>query len=148
MGFNVLGYQSHLLQRCHPACGHEGSSHLSPVLTLRFFYRDASSALLQLVNQWLNGIAKVYPMLIYLSIYINFTTYHRIPLNPLHCMPSHPISSRPDDLQVHTHRVLVDSNGAVPAGEVVEQSVLVPGFFPESHVLVPKTPLRLLPNVV
>ena len=22
MGLNVLGYQSHLLQRCHPACGH------------------------------------------------------------------------------------------------------------------------------
>ena len=35
MGLNVLGYQSHLLQRCHPAgpaCGHEGFSHLSPVL--------------------------------------------------------------------------------------------------------------------
>ena len=38
----------------HPACGHKGSSHLSPVHALRFFYRDASSALLQLVNQWLN----------------------------------------------------------------------------------------------
>ena len=38
----------------HPACGHKGSSHLSPVHTLHFFYRDASSALLQLVNQWLN----------------------------------------------------------------------------------------------
>ena len=38
----------------HPACGHEGSSHLSPVHALQFFYRDASSALLQLVNQWLN----------------------------------------------------------------------------------------------
>ena len=36
MGLDVLGYQSHLLQRCHPACGHEGSSHLSPVLALRF----------------------------------------------------------------------------------------------------------------
>ena len=23
MGLNVLGYQSFLLQRCHPACGHE-----------------------------------------------------------------------------------------------------------------------------
>ena len=34
MGFNVLGYQSHLLQGCHSACGHEGSSHLSPVLAL------------------------------------------------------------------------------------------------------------------
>ena len=38
----------------HPACGHKGSSHLSPVHALRFFYRDASSALLQLVNQRLN----------------------------------------------------------------------------------------------
>ena len=38
----------------HPACGHIGSSHLSPVYALLFFYRDASSALLQLVNQWLN----------------------------------------------------------------------------------------------
>ena len=38
----------------HPACGHKGSSHLSPVHALQFFYRDASSALLQLVSQWLN----------------------------------------------------------------------------------------------
>ena len=38
----------------HPACGHKGSSHLSPVHALQFFYRDASSALLQLVNHWLN----------------------------------------------------------------------------------------------
>ena len=38
----------------HPACGHKGSSHLSPVHALQFFYRDASSALLQLVNQGLN----------------------------------------------------------------------------------------------
>ena len=38
----------------HPACGHKGSFHLSPVHALQFFYRDASSALLQLVNQWLN----------------------------------------------------------------------------------------------
>ena len=37
----------------HPACGHKGSSRLSPVHALQFFYRDASSALLQLVNQWL-----------------------------------------------------------------------------------------------
>ena len=36
----------------HPACGHKGSSHLSPVHALQFFYRDASSALLQLVNQF------------------------------------------------------------------------------------------------
>ena len=38
----------------HPACGHKGSSHLSPVHALHFFYRDASSTILQLVNQWLN----------------------------------------------------------------------------------------------
>ena len=38
----------------HPACGHKGSSHLSPVHALQFFYRDASSALLQLVSQRLN----------------------------------------------------------------------------------------------
>ena len=38
----------------HPACGHKGSSHLSlPGSRLTNFYRDASSALLQLVNQWL-----------------------------------------------------------------------------------------------
>ena len=29
MGLNVLGYQFHLLQHCHPVCGHEGYSHLS-----------------------------------------------------------------------------------------------------------------------
>ena len=34
----------------HPACGHKGSSHLSQAHALHFFYRDASSALLQLVN--------------------------------------------------------------------------------------------------
>ena len=38
----------------HPACGHKGSSHLSLVHALQFVYRDASSAVLQLVNQWLN----------------------------------------------------------------------------------------------
>ena len=37
MGLKVLGYRSHLLQRCHPACGHEGSSHLSAVLALWVF---------------------------------------------------------------------------------------------------------------
>ena len=37
----VLGYHINLLKCYHPACGHEGSSHLSPVLDLRFFYRDA-----------------------------------------------------------------------------------------------------------
>ena len=39
MGLNVLGYQSHLLQRCHPACGHYGYSHLSPVLAYVFLSR-------------------------------------------------------------------------------------------------------------
>ena len=38
----------------HPARGHKGSSHLSPVHALQCFYRDASSPLLQLVNEWLN----------------------------------------------------------------------------------------------
>ena len=37
MDFNVLGYQSHPLQRYHPACGREGSFHLSLVFTLRVF---------------------------------------------------------------------------------------------------------------
>ena len=37
MGLNVLGYLSLLLQSCHPACGDEGSSHLSPVLALHDF---------------------------------------------------------------------------------------------------------------
>ena len=54
IGLNVLGYRSHLLQRCHPACGHEGSSHLSPVPRLMNFYCDVSTALLQLFNQWFN----------------------------------------------------------------------------------------------
>ena len=34
MSINVLCYQSHLLQRCHPFCGHEGLSYLSPVFAL------------------------------------------------------------------------------------------------------------------
>ena len=38
MNLSVLGYQSHLLQRCHPTCGHEGSFHLSQVLALRTFF--------------------------------------------------------------------------------------------------------------
>ena len=52
----IIGYQSHLLQSCRPACGHEGSSHLSSVLALRFlfFYHEASSALSRLVNQRLD----------------------------------------------------------------------------------------------
>ena len=37
----------------HPACGLKGSSHLSPVHALQFFYRDASSALLH--NSSTNG---------------------------------------------------------------------------------------------
>ena len=54
MGPDVLGYQSHLVQRCHPACAHEGSSQLSPILAFRFFYRGAISAQIQLVSQWLS----------------------------------------------------------------------------------------------
>ena len=39
----------------HPAWGLKGSSRISPRFApYNFFYRDASSALLQLVNQWLN----------------------------------------------------------------------------------------------
>ena len=53
MDLSVLGYdQSHLLQRSHPACwGHQGSSHFSPALPYDLFYRDASSALLYIVNR-------------------------------------------------------------------------------------------------
>ena len=29
MGLNELGYQSHVLQHCHPTCGHEASSYLT-----------------------------------------------------------------------------------------------------------------------
>ena len=41
---------------CHPTCGHEGSVHLSPVITLRSFIAMlcSSTLFLQLVNQWLN----------------------------------------------------------------------------------------------
>ena len=52
---DVLGYHSNLLQSCHPNpayCGHEGSSHLSPVLAISFFYRDARQTLLHLAYQW------------------------------------------------------------------------------------------------
>ena len=41
ISISVLGYHINLLKCYHPACGHEGSSHLSPVLALRFFYRNA-----------------------------------------------------------------------------------------------------------
>ena len=59
MGLSSFSFSSNSLiadgpHHYHPACGHKGSSHLSPVHALQFFYRDASSALLQLVNQWLN----------------------------------------------------------------------------------------------
>ena len=43
-----------IVQRCHPTACCEGSSYLSQVLFLYVFYRDASSALLQLVNKILN----------------------------------------------------------------------------------------------
>ena len=45
----------------HPACGHKGSSHLSLVHALHFFCRDASSALLQLVNQWFEFYLLTFP---------------------------------------------------------------------------------------
>ena len=57
IGFLFLSFISLIADgphHCHPACGQKVSSHLSPVHALQFFYRDASSALLQLVNQWLN----------------------------------------------------------------------------------------------
>ena len=52
--FSLISFIADGPDHYHPACGHTGSSHLSPVHALQFFYRDASSALLQLVNQWLN----------------------------------------------------------------------------------------------
>ena len=52
--FSFISLIADGLHHYHPACGHKGSSHLSPVHALQYFYRDASSALLQLVNQWLN----------------------------------------------------------------------------------------------
>ena len=54
LSFSFISLIADRPHRYHPACGHKGSSHLSPVHALQFFYRDASSALLQLVNQWLN----------------------------------------------------------------------------------------------
>ena len=51
MGLNVLGYQSHRLQRC------QWSRRIFPNFPgsrLMNFYRDARSALLHLVNQWLS----------------------------------------------------------------------------------------------
>ena len=55
---NALGYQFHLLLHCHPvtvnACGHKGFFPSVSGARLTNFYRDASSELLQLVNQWLN----------------------------------------------------------------------------------------------
>ena len=52
--FNLISLIADGPHHYHPACGHKGSSHLSPVHALQLFYRDASSALLQLVNQWLD----------------------------------------------------------------------------------------------
>ena len=53
-----IGYQSHQLQRCHPARGYEGSSHLSPRFSpSRYDFLSRwkfSSLFIQLVNQWLN----------------------------------------------------------------------------------------------
>ena len=53
IGPNVLGYQSHLLQRCHPASGHEGSS-ISPWFSSYIFFIAIQVQHLQLVNQSLN----------------------------------------------------------------------------------------------
>ena len=51
---NALGcYQVHLLQRCLPACGQRSFPSL-PGARLMNYYHEASSALLQLINQWLN----------------------------------------------------------------------------------------------
>ena len=53
-----IGYQSHKVQRCHPACGHEESSHPSPRFSpSRYDFLSRckfSSLFLQLVSQWLN----------------------------------------------------------------------------------------------
>ena len=55
MGLNVLGYQSHLPQRCRPAYTVVTKDiFLSPRFSHYDIFRDASSALFQLVNQWLN----------------------------------------------------------------------------------------------
>ena len=45
MGLDELGYQSHLLQRCDPVCGHEGSSYLNPALALSILSRCKFSIL-------------------------------------------------------------------------------------------------------
>ena len=53
LGLNVIVYQSRLLQRCHPACGHLRIFSSLPGSRLVIFYRDdASSPLSQLVNQY------------------------------------------------------------------------------------------------
>ena len=71
-------YQSHLLQRCHPACGHyhQGSS-TSPRFSPTIFYRDASSALLHLVNRWYTTVH--YSTLQYTTVHystLHYTTLH------------------------------------------------------------------------
>ena len=45
MCLNLLRYQSRLLQRCYPGCGHTASSHFSPVLGYNFLSRCKSSTL-------------------------------------------------------------------------------------------------------
>ena len=56
MGLEVLAFLSHLLQRCHHAFRLRSRRILPSISGSRLtkFYRSASSALLQLVNQWLN----------------------------------------------------------------------------------------------
>ena len=41
MGLNLLCYLSHLLERCHSACGHKITSHLCPVLAYDFIAMQA-----------------------------------------------------------------------------------------------------------
>ena len=78
----------------HPACGHKGSSHLSPIHALQFFYRDASSALLQLVNQWLN-YCKVYALFWLSCEYYMKGVSNTFPFSPLLVLDSFP-SGRDD----------------------------------------------------
>ena len=46
----VIGCQSHVLQRCTPVCGHQGYSHISPVLVylVRFLIAMQVQHLLQI----------------------------------------------------------------------------------------------------
>ena len=70
MVLNALGYQSHPPKRCHPDCGYQGSSHLSPILAHDFFIAILLKLLVQhvhLVNNWLN---------------FTYSKFSRFPLRP------------------------------------------------------------------